>query len=204
VVAHWLRLKGFAEAGLLAELSGLAPAVVEACLGELAASGEAVRREGRISGWSLTASGRAADTARVSAELEATEFRAVVEAAYADFGETNAAVLAACTDWQLRSDLGDAQVLNDHRDPAYDDAVIARLAAVDASAQGVCARLAESFDRFAGYGPRLAKARAEVEGGNSDFFTGPLIESYHTVWFELHEDLLATLGIEREKEGLAV
>ncbi|MDQ1375434.1 MAG: hypothetical protein QOJ09_2772, partial [Actinomycetota bacterium] len=28
----------------------------------------------------------------------------------------------------------------------------------------------------------------------------PLIDSYHTVWFELHEDLLSTLGIERGSE----
>jgi hypothetical protein len=27
-----------------------------------------------------------------------------------------------------------------------------------------------------------------------------MIESYHTVWFELHENLLATLGIQRSKE----
>ncbi len=28
-----------------------------------------------------------------------------------------------------------------------------------------------------------------------------MIDSYHTVWFELHENLLATLGIERAREG---
>ena len=27
-----------------------------------------------------------------------------------------------------------------------------------------------------------------------------MIDSYHTVWFELHEDLLATLGLERAAE----
>jgi len=26
------------------------------------------------------------------------------------------------------------------------------------------------------------------------------MSSYHTVWFELHEDLLATLGIDRASE----
>jgi hypothetical protein len=31
-----------------------------------------------------------------------------------------------------------------------------------------------------------------------------MIESYHTVWFELHEDLLATLGIQRAGETVAV
>jgi hypothetical protein len=29
-----------------------------------------------------------------------------------------------------------------------------------------------------------------------------VIDSYHTVWFELHEDLLSTLGIERASEGV--
>jgi hypothetical protein len=28
-----------------------------------------------------------------------------------------------------------------------------------------------------------------------------MIDSYHTVWFQLHEDLLNTLGIERSKEA---
>ncbi len=28
-----------------------------------------------------------------------------------------------------------------------------------------------------------------------------MIPSYHTVWFEMHEDLLCTLGIERGAEG---
>jgi hypothetical protein len=27
-----------------------------------------------------------------------------------------------------------------------------------------------------------------------------MIDSYHTVWFELHEDLLATLGRQRSQE----
>ncbi len=30
-----------------------------------------------------------------------------------------------------------------------------------------------------------------------------MIESYHTVWFELHENLLATLGIQRAREQAA-
>jgi pyruvate,orthophosphate dikinase len=39
-----------------------------------------------------------------------------------------------------------------------------------------------------------------VEAGERDWFTKPLIDSYHTVWFELHEDLLSTLGKERASE----
>jgi hypothetical protein len=39
-----------------------------------------------------------------------------------------------------------------------------------------------------------------LASGDRDWFTKPTIDSYHTVWFELHEDLLATLGIDRISE----
>jgi hypothetical protein len=54
--------------------------------------------------------------------------------------------------------------------------------------------------RFDGYGDRFAEALARVRAGEVEWFTRPLIDSYHTVWFELHENLLATLGIERVRE----
>ncbi len=49
-------------------------------------------------------------------------------------------------------------------------------------------------------GRRLDNALARVQAGDFDWFTTPVIDSFHTVWFELHEDLLSTLGIERSKE----
>ncbi|MCS5679761.1 MAG: hypothetical protein NZ603_07680, partial [Acidimicrobiales bacterium] len=60
--------------------------------------------------------------------------------------------------------------------------------------------------RFDGYGRRFSEALRRVVAGEIDWFTGVMmdvvwIDSYHTVWFELHENLLATLGIERAKEG---
>jgi hypothetical protein len=39
-----------------------------------------------------------------------------------------------------------------------------------------------------------------VQSGEIEWFTKPMIESYHTIWFELHEDLLASLGLDRAKE----
>ena len=77
------------------------------------------------------------------------------------------------------------------------------MGAIDDAVQPVCRDLAAALERFDGYGERLASARKKVEGGDTDWFTKPLIDSYHTVWFELHEDLLATLGIDRSKEGQA-
>jgi hypothetical protein len=63
--------------------------------------------------------------------------------------------------------------------------------------------LRETIDRFAGYGTRLREALEKVVAGEHEWFTKPVIDSYHTIWFELHEDLLCTLGIERSKEGHA-
>ncbi|MHB1911360.1 MAG: MarR family transcriptional regulator, partial [Acidimicrobiales bacterium] len=105
-----------------------------------------------------------------------------------------------CTAWQLKS-AGDLRIINDHSDPEYDAEVRARLAAIHETALPICADLAATMDRFASYGPRLQLALDRVMDGHDDWFTRPVIDSYHTVWFELHEDLLSTLGIERSKEA---
>ena len=59
-------------------------------------------------------------------------------------------------------------------------------------AGGQCVGVPASFDEA---------ALARLHAGDKDWFTKPLIDSYHTVWFQLHEDLLTTLGIERSQEG---
>jgi hypothetical protein len=79
--------------------------------------------------------------------------------------------------------------------------VITSLAELHAKVAPICADLGAALDRFGGYGPRLSLALERVQAGDLDWFTKPMLPSYHTVWFELHEDLLATLGIERSAEG---
>ena len=51
------------------------------------------------------------------------------------------------------------------------------------------------------YGPRLRRAVERVEAGDGEWFTKPSLPSYHSVWFELHEDLLSTLGLDRSAES---
>jgi hypothetical protein len=156
-------------------------------------------RAGSVSGWTLTADGRAEDESRAAVELDEAGARAAIEAAYATFLSHNGDVLQLCTDWQIR-ETAHGRVVNAHDDAAYDEGVIERLVEVDQSIQPVTASLAAALERFDGYGSRLATAVEFVRRGENDWFTKPLIDSYHTVWFELHEDLLATLGIERGKE----
>jgi hypothetical protein len=193
-----LRLRTLADADTLAAAASTEVAATESVLGDLEARGLARSREGRVSGWMLTADGRDACGARLSAELDSTGTRQAVADAYERFLTVNQSLLDLCTRWQLR----DGDVVNDHTDAAHDAAVLDELTRVDVVGQAVCAALAGALTRFEPYGPRLADARVAVEGGDPDWLTRPTIDSYHTVWFELHENLLATLGRERGDEPL--
>jgi len=195
---HALRLKGFAEADDAARLVGLAAEVVEDQLRVAAADGFTQHREGVRSGWSLTVEGRKENERLLAEELDEARRRDDVRDAYRRFLALNGELLAVCTDWQVRD--GGAGILNDHTDPAYDAAVVARLDEIDGRVQPICALLGGWLDRFRGYGSRFRSALDRVRAGDTEWFTKPTIDSYHTVWFELHEDLLATLGIDRTAE----
>ena len=87
-----------------------------------------------------------------------------------------------------------------HDDPDHDAAVLDRLDALHDQVVPVTTALAGTLSRFIGYTDRLTAAHERVRAGDHDWITRPVIDSYHTVWFELHEDLLATLGRERSQE----
>lgn len=199
LVLHALRLKGLADADALSASLGVAPDVVAEAMTALTEQDLVWRREGRVSGWSLTSEGRARHDELLVAEVERLDARDRVDEAYRRFLPLNREALSACTDWQMRTVDG-RTVLNDHEDADYDRAVLARLAAVHAVAAPLCTELAEVAPWFTPYCGRLANALAHVQAGDLDWVTTPVLDSYHTVWFELHEDLLSTLGIERSKE----
>jgi hypothetical protein len=200
LVLHGLRLKGFADAGVLARRTGAPVGLVEAALADAERDGLVAHRSGQVAGWSLTSQGRSEVHKALADELDASGARAAVEGAYGRFLELNQPLLAACTRWQLR-EVDGREVVNDHRDAVHDRTVVGELRAIDAAAQPIMSDLAAALPRFGWYGPRLASALEQLERGQIDWFTKPLIDSYHTVWFELHEDLLATLGLERSKES---
>ena len=199
LVLHGLRLKGFAEADAVAEAASIPPDETAALLEQFVDQDLAVRREGRISGYTLTPAGRAQHAHLLAEELDRAGARSAVQDLYRRFLGLNGTLLAVCTDWQLRDGDGGSS-LNDHSDAGYDAAVVARLAELHDGVEPICAELAASLERYAPYGPRLREALHRVQAGDIDWFTKPMIPSYHTVWVELNEDLLATLGIERGSE----
>ena len=202
LVLHGLRLKGFAAPAAVAEAAGLPVGESTELLEGLVAEGLAKHRSGKVSGFALTPAGRQEHAEQLRAELEVAGARPAVDRAYARFLAHNADLLGVCTDWQLRDIDGHSSV-NDHSDGVYDAQVVARLAALHAEAEPICEALGAALQRFAAYGSRLGYALHQVQAGEVDWFTKPMIASYHTVWFELHEDLLCTLGIERGSEVVA-
>jgi hypothetical protein len=170
-------------------------------LDELASSGHVEHRAGGpLTGWSLTPAGRAEHARLLRRELDLTGARPVIATAYRRFRELNPRVLELTSRWQVRRIAG-RLVRNDHTDPGYDAAVLDELADVHERAVPLCDDLAASLQRYRRYRPELDSALARARAGDGDHVAKPVLRSYHTVWFELHEDLLVTLGYDRTSEA---
>lgn len=194
LVLHGLRLKGFADTPSLADLTGLDHAAVEQTLEVVAGDGLVRYREGRLSGWMPTTEGRTIHAEMIIQQLDMIGGREVIDSGYRRFLGLNDQLKQVCTDWQLR----DGE-LNDHSDPAYDRKVIDDLLEVHVEVEPVTGHLSAALARYSRYTDRLTRAARKVDAGEHGWFTGVTIDSYHTVWFQLHEDLLVTLGIDRSE-----
>ena len=201
IVLHTLRCIGFAGEESVADASGLGFGETEGRLRDLSDRGLVKLDPGPFGGWGLTESGRLTDQELVRNELDAFGDRDHVRSCYESFLGLNPALLQVCGDWQMQK-LGNIPTLNDHTDPDYDAKVLSRLIRIANSAQRICSDLASRLMRFGLYGTRLTTALERALAGNTAYVTDSL-DSYHTVWFQLHEDLLVTLGISREDERSA-
>jgi hypothetical protein len=103
----------------------------------------------------------------------------------------------ACTNWQIRPAPGDPLAVNDHSDPRWDDRVLVTLASLGSSLHRVCEPLAGRLGRFGGYAGLYATAVAKAQSGQYTWIDAPDRDSCHLVWIQFHEDLLATLGLDR-------
>ncbi|MEQ8799803.1 MAG: hypothetical protein RJQ08_14100 [Salinisphaeraceae bacterium] len=119
-------------------------------------------------------------------------------AAYQDFEKVNVDLKQVITEWQTMT-VGGEQVPNDHSDSEYDDAVIDKLGDVHERVEGVLDRLSAKLPRLSIYKDKLLAALEKAEDGDTAWVSDARTESYHTVWFELHEDLLRITGNKRSE-----
>jgi pyruvate, orthophosphate dikinase len=121
---------------------------------------------------------------------------AVIDDVYESFVPINDDVKQIVTDWQMRQ-VGGELTVNDHSDRRHDERVIARLRHTDAKVSTALAPLSDALNRFDLYPRRLRRALTLIDEGDHSMLAAPLKDSYHTVWFELHEELIILSGRRR-------
>ncbi|OBH88337.1 MarR family transcriptional regulator [Mycobacterium sp. E2733] len=191
-VLQAVRLKGRLRPAELAETLNADRADVAAIVEQLTAAGLLV--EGATV--RITPDGRDRLAALLDKERRGAD-RAALTAAYNDFRPVNAEFKSVVTDWQLKGGPGGAP--NAHDDAEYDAAVLARLDDVHARVLPIIESVAAQLPRLSAYPAKLVAALDKVRAGDTAWLTRPLIDSYHTVWFELHEELISAVGLTREE-----
>ncbi len=189
-----IAIKGFALLPGIADAVLADAAAVEPILDQLAIDGLVANSAGAIK---LTDAG----TERAASLLEADRAAWGEEAANTAldaFLELDDRVKDTVTAWQLRD--ADAGVINDHTDPDYDAGVLERLATLDAEASGWFSAASAGPARLADYHIRLSRALERARDGDGRYVASPRVDSYHGIWFELHEDLIGLAGRTRAAE----
>ena len=185
-----------ASAEQLAGVTGQPVVEVEAGLEKALADGTVLAARGSHM---IGPTGRSRlDAAYPGAFAELRADPAVAEAMDTFETGVNKQVLSLTTDWQTVEVDGD-RVPNDHGDADYDAAIIDRLGRIHEKLSKVLAPIVAAdplVDRFI---DRLGTALTRAEGGETDYVSGVRVDSFHTVWFQMHEHLLRLTGREREE-----
>jgi hypothetical protein len=193
-VLRTLRLKGRATTDELVAATGADPDSVASMTDGLLSSGGAKEMRGALV---LLPPARERLEALLTAEREGVDQDAL-RALYEEFTDVNGDFKVLATDWQTRG-----EDINDHSDADYDVTVLDRLPGIHARVIPIIDRVAQQSPRLARYGDRLTAALNKVQGGEHEWLLRPLIDSYHTVWFELHEELISLAGLTRLEEAAA-
>jgi pyruvate, orthophosphate dikinase len=184
VVLRTLGLKGRATNEELAQATGLNADTVASVTERLVQSGGAKEMRGALV---LLPPARARLEGVLAAERDTVD-QAALRALYEEFTDVNGDFKVLATDWQMRDN---------------DVTVLDRLPGIHARVIPIIGRVAQQSPRLARYGDRLTAALNKVQGGEHEWLLRPLIDSYHTVWFELHEELISLAGLTRLEEAAA-
>ena len=122
--------------------------------------------------------------------------RADIDTLFDAFLPVNRRLRDVCSAWQSKPD----GTPNDHGDSVYHDNVREQLDEVHSAIGPILRRLAAVAPRIATYRPRLQAALDRFDDGESSWLASPLMDSYHTVWMHLHQELILMLGLTRAED----
>lgn len=192
---HGLAVKKHASPDTVAALLGLANSDVEAALRHATETGRVADAGGKFM---LTPAGRMILESQYSRFYAAARSDHVFCQAHERFEVVNHDLKQTITDWQTMP-LGGKQLANDHSDVDYDEKIIDRLGQIHERVEPILQTLAQRIARFGHYLEKLEAALEKAEDGDKQWVSDANLDSYHTVWFELHEDILRVLGRAREE-----
>ncbi len=187
---HGLAIKKLGGADAAAARIGPTPAVGRVRFVEAAATGRAVKAGDRFV---LTPSAQVALRMACGRDFAVQRADAAMGAAYEEFERINESLKTLITEWQTIT-VGGRAIPNDHSDRDRDARIIDRLGRLHERAEPMLRRLAAGLPRLAAYRRLLEAALERAEDGAVEWVSDARIASYHTVWFELHEDLIRVLG----------
>ncbi len=197
-VQRALLIKGFAMPEDLAQAFFSTPEMIGEILDAIAADGLAELTGGMFT---LTEDGKTVGGEMIATDREqwgAKNADAALEALL----PLDQRMKDVVTGWQMREFKG-AQILNDHADSEHDAAVLSSFASLAEAASGWLDSLKSGLPRLGAYAARLERAAKQVADGDFDYIASPRVDSYHNIWFELHEDLILLAGRNRADEVAA-
>lgn len=193
-VLHALALRHVAEAPVVARVAGMDEAAAAVALAEAVADGD-VAPMGEA--YALSAQGRArldeAYPERFAAARESPDLVARMD----EFEVINGELLVVLTDWQTVA-VGAHSVTNDHTDADYDDRIIGRLGELHDRVEATLMQMTGHLPSLSRFVERLEHAVGQADVGARGYVSSAAVDSYHTVWHEMHESMLRALGRSRD------
>jgi pyruvate,orthophosphate dikinase len=194
-VLRALAIKGFATSDALAAALLSTVDHVDALINDLLREAVVESRSGSLR---LTAAGQQTAARLLAHDRDAwgvDNASAALEAFLALDGRMKQTVTA----WQMRSE----STVNDHTDAEYDAEVLGRLSALHSDATSWLAPIVQQLPRLGTYRNRFTRAMERSEHGDRRYVASPRVDSYHSIWFELHEELIILAGRNRADEVAA-
>jgi pyruvate,orthophosphate dikinase len=191
-VMRAMRLKGRATIDQLAAATGLARERLASTVDALLSDGQAREVGGAVM---LLPAAKERLEALLDEERRGIDGGAV-RGIYDEFTPVNQDFKALAAEWQLRD--GEP---NDHADAVYDQSVLDQLPDIHRRLMPLVERMAGLVARLRPFHVRFEHALRRVQAGEHEWFLKPLLDSYHTVWFEFHEELIGLAGLSRLTEA---
>ena len=184
-VLRIVSLKGAATVDMLAEAMLATTSAVETALSELEAASLA-KQAGKFWKAAPAATDHLAGAYPLPSTADQQRFGAILDDR---FHEPNMAFKELVTGWQTGGDR--ASIIKDLRRDIHQ-----QIEPIIKDVTGIAPYLAH-------YMHRLEQALVALESGDEAYMAHPMKDSYHSVWFELHEDFIVHAGRNRKDEAEA-